>query len=108
MEGWICPKCRRALAPWISECPCYLTNAQITCTQTGTTTNISKPSEALDTQITCDRTSTTNVGKPLTNYRDGKCDKMCVHKTDLGYCRYTACIIPSYGGDPDYGIGNGA
>ena len=22
--GWICPKCGRALAPWVSECPCYL------------------------------------------------------------------------------------
>lgn len=20
--GWICPKCGRALAPWMSECPC--------------------------------------------------------------------------------------
>ncbi len=99
MEGWICPKCRRALAPWISECPCYLTNAQITCTQTGATT---------DKQIICDQTNTTNVVKPLTNYRDGKCDKLCVHKTDLGYCRYTACISPSYGGNPDYGIGNNA
>lgn len=24
-EGWICPKCGRALAPWMSECPCYYT-----------------------------------------------------------------------------------
>lgn len=22
IEGWICPKCGRALAPWMAECPC--------------------------------------------------------------------------------------
>lgn len=22
-RGWICPICGRALAPWMSECPCY-------------------------------------------------------------------------------------
>ena len=21
--GWVCPKCGRVLAPWMSECPCY-------------------------------------------------------------------------------------
>ena len=21
-QGWVCPKCGRALAPWMSECPC--------------------------------------------------------------------------------------
>lgn len=21
-DGWICPKCGRALAPWMPECPC--------------------------------------------------------------------------------------
>ena len=21
-EGWICPICGRALAPWVPECPC--------------------------------------------------------------------------------------
>lgn len=30
-EGWICPKCGRALAPWVSECPCYLENTKVTC-----------------------------------------------------------------------------
>jgi len=20
--GWICPKCHRALAPWVQQCPC--------------------------------------------------------------------------------------
>jgi uncharacterized OB-fold protein len=20
--GWVCPKCGRVLAPWVSECPC--------------------------------------------------------------------------------------
>ena len=24
-EGWICPKCGRALAPWVKECPCWKT-----------------------------------------------------------------------------------
>ena len=22
--GWICPKCGKVLAPWMSECDCYL------------------------------------------------------------------------------------
>ena len=29
-EGWICPKCGRALAPWMSECPCNYMKAEIT------------------------------------------------------------------------------
>ena len=29
-EGWICPRCGRALAPWMSECPCYMTKVEIT------------------------------------------------------------------------------
>jgi len=32
IKGWICPKCGRGLAPWASECPCYLeNNHQTTC-----------------------------------------------------------------------------
>lgn len=23
-EGWVCPKCGRALSPWTLECPCYI------------------------------------------------------------------------------------
>lgn len=80
-EGWICPKCGRALAPWVSECPCYLADAKITCT---------------------------NGGIVWGNVSTGRCGRVCEHKTDLGYCRYTACINPTYGGDPNYGIGNGA
>lgn len=80
-NGWICPKCGRALAPWVSECPCYFTNLQVTCTQTGMAWGNTNP---------------------------GKCAKICNHKTDLGYCRYTACINPDYGGDPNYRIGNGS
>lgn len=79
--GWICPKCGRALAPWVSECPCYLGDAQITCT---------------------------NGGIVWGNVSMGKCERICPHKTDLGYCRFTACVNPTYGGDPNYGIGNGA
>ena len=78
--GWICPRCGRALAPWMSECPCYLT-------KTITTTN-----------------ATVHWG----NTSAGRCDKVCSNKTDMGYCRTTACIKPEYGGDPNYGIGNGA
>lgn len=79
--GWICPKCGRALAPWVSSCPCYLENLQITCTQTGTA-----------------------VGNTST----GKCGLICDNKTDLGYCKTTACIRQEFGGDSNYGIGNGA
>lgn len=32
--GWICPKCGRALAPWVSECPCYWDKAVITTNST--------------------------------------------------------------------------
>ena len=79
--GWICPKCGRALAPWVSECPCYLSNGQITCSESG---------------------------MAFGDVNTGKCGRICPHKTDLGYCRFTACVNPAYGGDPNYGIGNGA
>ena len=36
LTGWVCPLCGRALSPWTSMCPCYLENAQITCTTDGT------------------------------------------------------------------------
>lgn len=85
--GWICPKCGRALAPWVSECPCYLNNLQITCTQTGTAA-----------ANTSDRISLT---------MGGKCGLICDNKTDLGYCKTTACIRHEFGGDSNYGIGNG-
>ena len=75
-ERWICPKCGRALAPWVSECPCYI---QSTLT-------------------------ITDYGRSWGRTDTGKCS----NKTDLGYCRTTACINPEYGGDPNYGVGNGA
>ena len=36
--GWICPKCGKVLAPWMSECDCYLktTAPAGTKTETGT------------------------------------------------------------------------
>ena len=79
--GWICPKCGRALAPWVSSCPCYLENLQITCTQTGTA-----------------------VG----NTSNGKCSLICDNKTDLGYCKTTVCIRQKFDGDSNYGIRNRA
>ena len=33
-EGWICPRCGRALAPWMSECPCYMNKLEITSNYT--------------------------------------------------------------------------
>ena len=29
-EGWICPRCGRGLAPWMSECPCHNTTTTVT------------------------------------------------------------------------------
>ena len=29
--GWICPKCGRANAPWVSSCPCATPPMKITC-----------------------------------------------------------------------------
>lgn len=78
-EGWICPKCGRGLAPWVSECPCYY--QEVTVTRSNVVTG---------------------------NVCFGPCDKVCDNKTDLGYCRTTVCIKPEYGGDPNYGVGNGA
>lgn len=23
MEGWICPRCKRVNAPWVSHCSCF-------------------------------------------------------------------------------------
>lgn len=36
-EGWICPKCGRALAPWMSECPCYYDRLAVTTSNTDDT-----------------------------------------------------------------------
>ena len=81
--GWICPKCGRALAPWVSECPCYRGKYV--------------------TNYRC-QPHLPSWG----NIQGGKCDKVCDNKTEWGYCRTTVCIKPEYGGDPDYGIGNNA
>jgi len=29
-EGWVCPKCGRVSAPWVSTCPCWQLNATVT------------------------------------------------------------------------------
>lgn len=64
-EGWICPKCGRALAPWMPECPCNNV-------ETITSTNFTITSS------------------------DGKCPYDCSNKTELGYCKTTACINHKY------------
>lgn len=69
-KGWICPKCGRALAPWVSECSCYYENAKITCTH-----------------------NDTDIG----NVSGGRCGEACSNKTEFGYCRTTACIKPKGG-----------
>lgn len=33
-EGWICPKCGKALAPWMSECPCNYISLEVTSNYT--------------------------------------------------------------------------
>ena len=35
-EGWTCPRCRRGLAPWVSECPCYAEQKTVVVTNTQT------------------------------------------------------------------------
>lgn len=67
MEGWICPKCGRALAPWMSECPCYL-NATIT-TNGFTYDNKSQPASV----------------------PGGLCPIECANKNANGYCTQTTC-----------------
>ena len=77
--GWICPKCGRGLAPWVSECPCYLNDHKLT-----------------------------NSGLTCGNDYTGRCQRICDNKNAFGYCKTTVCIKPEYGGDSNYGIGNGA
>jgi uncharacterized OB-fold protein len=36
-DGWICPKCKRVLAPWVSECN-YCNKSQSTISHDGRTT----------------------------------------------------------------------
>lgn len=36
-EGWICPRCGKGLAPWMSECNCYLTRTAESSTFSFTT-----------------------------------------------------------------------
>ena len=71
-EGWICPKCGRGLAPWMSECPCYMEKATqfVTGTQVGGTT--------------------TEGGFVTTSAFP--CDFPCDNKTENGYCKSTTCI----------------
>ena len=65
-EGWICPKCGRGLAPWVSECPCYLTQTQDQSTYTF------NPS---DTYYWCSAKS-----------------KGCENANNYGQCSLTACM----------------
>ena len=33
-QGWVCPKCGRALAPWVGSCFCTYKGFTITCNTT--------------------------------------------------------------------------
>lgn len=35
-EGWICPRCGKAWAPWVAQCDCTERPWQVTCEGTGT------------------------------------------------------------------------
>lgn len=59
--GWICPKCGKVLAPWMSECDCYrkMTSPTATKSETGTAPSTGG-SIAISTRDSATRTATIN------------------------------------------------
>lgn len=78
-EGWTCPVCGRGLAPWVAVCPCHEAEEFVA-----------------EEFVTGARTSDCGgcgVDPPVTT-SIGPCGFLCDNKTELGYCKTTACINP--------------
>ena len=61
--GWICPKCGKVLAPWMSECDCYrkMTAPAATKSETGTAPSTGG-SIAISTRDSATSTVDSNLG----------------------------------------------
>lgn len=51
-EGWICPRCGKVNAPWVTQCSCSKEEMKVTCTDNTTCTCNTTPK--YETTCTCD------------------------------------------------------